>query len=374
MKIVYLSTLVAKNTGVPKKIHSALKAMRGLGHDIKFIPLGPLYGWDDQFKPFLLEGSESFLEVKQSTWIPRLRKMVILTKLLKKSGADVVFYRYYPSPLALISLVLSGIPFVTEHNTIEIDEIAKGGKRKDLRRERLLGWMIRAASKGFVAVTPEILNHQITRMGKNKRGIVVSNSTNLAEHPVYKTEVLKSCRLVLVANIEYWQGLDRIVGLLERLDSFNLFVIGDGRSMDAIQEMVKQKNLLGRIHFLGEMYGDELDKFICSCDIAISSLATHRKGILQACPLKTRHYLALGIPVVIGYEDIDLSAELPFIMRVPSDDSTIDNNAFEEFHNYVTSHPEICSEIRQFAEEHLSVNAKMSKLTAFLKEISENHF
>jgi hypothetical protein len=38
-------------------------------------------------------------------------------------------------------------------------------------------------------------------------------------------------------------------------------------------------------------------------DIAISSLAFHRSGLIEGCPLKTRDYLAWGLPTILGYKD-----------------------------------------------------------------------
>ena len=38
----------------------------------------------------------------------------------------------------------------------------------------------------------------------------------------------------------------------------------------------------------------------------------------EASPLKTREYLALGLPVVGGYRDTDLPVDSPVFLRVPN--------------------------------------------------------
>jgi len=369
MRIVYLSTLIARNTGVPKKIFSVLKSLSGLAHDVHFIPLGPLYGWDDQFKPFLLKGGEIFLEERQPTWLIRAKKIFILARLLKKSGAEVVFYRYSPSPLVLISLIMSGLPFVTEHNTKEIDEIINRGEAlTTLWKEKIFGNLIRLFAWGFITVTPEILKYQRTIAGTKKPGAVISNSIDLAEHPTYKMKLSQSNRIIFVANLEYWTGLDKAIELLEKLEDFHLYIVGDGRTMDSVRGLVRKKCLTDRIHFMGELYGMELDKFILSCDIALSTLAAYRKGLVQACPLKTRHYLALGLPIVVGYEDIDLVGDMPFVMKVPPDDTPIDVKEFEKFYHDILNVPDICLKARKYAEDHLSPQVKMSELVKFLEQ------
>ena len=58
---------------------------------------------------------------------------------------------------------------------------------------------------------------------------------------------------------------------------------------------------------LGELYK--------KMDIAIGTLALHRKKMEEASPLKVREYVAYGLPVIIGYIDIDLNNE-EFILNI----------------------------------------------------------
>ena len=63
---------------------------------------------------------------------------------------------------------------------------------------------------------------------------------------------------------------------------------------------------------------------LARADVAIGTLALHRKGMSEACALKTRQYLAYGLPVVLGHEDTDFSGADPwFLLRLPNTEANV---------------------------------------------------
>jgi hypothetical protein len=60
--------------------------------------------------------------------------------------------------------------------------------------------------------------------------------------------------------------------------------------------------------------------------IGIGTLALHRKNMEEACPLKTREYLANGLPVLIAYKDSDLSGKEEFVCQIPNREENITEN------------------------------------------------
>lgn len=47
----------------------------------------------------------------------------------------------------------------------------------------------------------------------------------------------------------------------------------------------------------------QIKEIAAGCDLGLTSFALFRKGMTQACTLKTREYLAMGLPVCSGHED-----------------------------------------------------------------------
>ena len=65
------------------------------------------------------------------------------------------------------------------------------------------------------------------------------------------------------------------------------------------------------------------EAILASSDVALGTLALHRKGMSEAAPLKVREYLLRGIPVVIGYDDPDLADRPWFVLQLPNTESNV---------------------------------------------------
>ena len=66
-------------------------------------------------------------------------------------------------------------------------------------------------------------------------------------------------------------------------------------------------------------------------DFAIGSLARHRSGIDKIKTLKNREYAARGIPFVYSETDGDFD-KMPYILKVPADESPIDIHRLIRFY------------------------------------------
>ena len=66
-------------------------------------------------------------------------------------------------------------------------------------------------------------------------------------------------------------------------------------------------------------------------DFAIGSLARHRSGIDKIKTLKNREYAARGIPFAYSETDEDFD-KMPYILKVPADESPIDIHRLIRFY------------------------------------------
>jgi len=91
------------------------------------------------------------------------------------------------------------------------------------------------------------------------------------------------------------------------------------------------------------------------CDFGIGSLARHRSRIDKIKTLKNREYAARGIPFVYSETDDDFE-NMPYILKVPADETPLDIEAIIRFSNSVHLSP---TWIRESIKETLSWQKQM---------------
>ena len=111
-----------------------------------------------------------------------------------------------------------------------------------------------------------------------------------------------------------WQGLE---GLLDRLAAstaeVELDVVG---SLSAEQERRCAKDQRVRVH--GLLDQGALRDVLAAATVGIAALRADGKGLTQACSLKVRDYLAAGVPVVSGHDDV-FPDGFPYYRRTGTD-------------------------------------------------------
>ncbi|WP_462428296.1 glycosyltransferase, partial [Fusobacterium varium] len=110
----------------------------------------------------------------------------------------------------------------------------------------------------------------------------------------------------------------------------------------------------------------ELDKIYNKMEVAVGSLGFSRIGLERGAPLKTREYIAKGLPIIIGYEDISLNSSIKFIDKVPNDESLFSIEKIIKWYKNLNMAPE---EIRKYAENNLSWDIQMKKVVESIKEL-----
>ncbi|MDD2250510.1 MAG: glycosyltransferase [Tissierellia bacterium] len=172
-------------------------------------------------------------------------------------------------------------------------------------------------------------------------------STPLRQKPQNKTQI----RLLGVAEIHSWHGFDRLIAGMANYFQlspsiqvyFDIVGYGDERIIESLKSMIKSYYLETFVTFHGPKFGKELDVFFNNSDIGVASLARHRSNITYIKTLKNREYAARGIPFI--YSEIDEDFEgMPYVMKVPADESPINIESLIEFYYKNTLDP---SEIRE---------------------------
>jgi hypothetical protein len=369
MKILFAMNIVGKKTGVPEKVHTMISTLESMGHSVKFLPLAEVEPENERvFEKYYF--TDKVTDLKKQKGFARI---FMIARMVRQSDIEIVYYRLDLTLSNIIGLFLSGKKIVTEHNTIESKEIASLRKKNDPATERYyfiekyFGFIFRQLTSGIVGVTDQILRHEQNIAITEKPGLVLTNSIDTGRYPRFKSNQKASKRIAFVGLAKLWQGIDKIYNLMgdPLMADFKLIIIGDA---DA-NELQCGRAVPENIEFCGPLFGEELITKLLSCDIAIGSLAVYRKGIQQACPIKVRLYLALGLPVMIGYDDPDLPSGVSFVFSVPNNDEKISAKEFVEFYNKVTSVAELNLSIRKFATDNLDTKVKMKELVSFFEQV-----
>ena len=103
-------------------------------------------------------------------------------------------------------------------------------------------------------------------------------------------------------------------------------------------QVVEQHNLTELVLFHGHWFGKDLDNLFDECQLGIGSLARHRSGITHLRSLKNREYAARGIPFIYSEIDDDFE-DMPYIMKVPTDESNINVSKVIDFYKSITISP-----------------------------------
>lgn len=184
--------------------------------------------------------------------------------------------------------------------------------------------------------------------------------------------------IICVSTFEFWHGYDRLFeGLAKyyQLPSLEikifLHVVGDGWQREKYESIVKDKGLEEYVFFYGMLYGDELDKVYDKCELACASLGLHRIGVEVGSFLKTREYLAKGMPMLLGCKIDVLDDDYKYSYRFPANDEAIDFNEVINFYKKVycgnESRQEVIDNIRRFAENTVDLSVTMKEITNYIQ-------
>jgi len=91
-----------------------------------------------------------------------------------------------------------------------------------------------------------------------------------------------------------------------------------------------------------------------AADVGVGALALERKNMREAQPIKTRHYLGSGLPVIIGYQDTLLDESSPGVFYAHDTAELIGClQSLKDARNHLRD-PIYRKKIRAFALERLS--------------------
>lgn len=172
--------------------------------------------------------------------------------------------------------------------------------------------------------------------------------------------------MLTVSTMQFWHGYDRLIrGLREYYDKKEhdsevyLEMIGDGPERKNWESLTKELNLEKYVRFHGAKSGQGLTDGFNQCDLAVSSLGLHRLELEAVMPLKTREYIARGIPAIYTGRDLSLPKDLVFVKEIAADETPVNINEILDFYKKANEDKDLIQTMRNFAQENLTWKKQM---------------
>lgn len=207
---------------------------------------------------------------------------------------------------------------------------------------------------------------------KATNGIDVS-TVRRRQHDAKKRDQLD---LIAVATMTLQHGYDRVLqGMADyyRGDPSRrviLHLVGEGQELARYRAVTRRNDLEPYVVFHGLQTGATLDALYDHCDIGLIAFGMYRIGARSVSALKSREYLARGIPMIGGCpEDIFVDADFPYYLEFPNDDTAIPiTEVLRFFDRTVASAPgdEVTEQMRQFALSHCDMSVAMAPVLEYL--------
>jgi hypothetical protein len=305
--------------GVVRKIRAQTNAWRRFGAEVEVFCLSSESARDVRTPP--LQGTHFLYS---GPYARRARATVKLDTVVRRWHPDVVYLRYslfLPPPVRL----MRAAPTVVEINS---DDRAEYLHRPHLLRlyNAFNRWVLLRRADGLACITAELAG-RVAPGGASLPTAQITNGISLDEGDVLAPAGNARPRLVFLGGApEPWHGLDKITWLASALPEFDFDVIG------APGEQTRPL-LPPNVRFHAFCERPEYEAILARSDVALGTLALHRKRMAVAAPLKVREYLLRGLPVVIGYEDPDLVDRPWFVLQLPNTENNVRDSvdAIREF-------------------------------------------
>lgn len=222
----------------------------------------------------------------------------------QEDEVDVFLLRYYVhDPFQLKFITECKKPVCLVHHTLEVPELASpngiGAKARSYF-DLVLGKHAIQRSSITIGVTNEIISYEKLRANQpDKLSILYPNGITCQPQILIDRRQSIPELLFVAGTFAPWHGLDLLLKTLKNNETpFILHLVGNLSSDDLL---VAEND--SRIVLHGHKTHQEINLIAESCWLGISSFALHRIGMKEACTLKVREYLMLGLPVYAGYKE-----------------------------------------------------------------------
>jgi len=339
-------------SGVVQKILQQSQKWIDAGHTVYLISTKTLSVYDQNKEIIFQEKSLKISFGRVGTAMKLLHSSIVINKLLKQIKFDILYMRYRLY-MPFFTKVLKKYKVIMEINSDDTLEYKLHSKITHLYNKFTRDMVLKYID-GFVSVSDELktrfeyLNNPIE---------VIANGINTSLYDIVKHQNKKFHLVFIGTPNQPWHGLNKIIDMAHYFKEYQFNIIGtDGVDIDNIK-------------YFGYLNQDESTKIIQKCDIGIGTLSLYKTGLTEASPLKTRQYLACGIPMIYGYKDTDLNDDTSFSLQLENTKDNLDYKKIKDFIDKTVNKYEIKEEARKFSKEILDYSVKEKRRLEFFKKV-----
>lgn len=194
--------------------------------------------------------------------------------------------------------------------------------------------------------------------------------------PIEFDETSKQINFITVAGTLWWQGYERVLKGISKYRAENpkseykfkfTLVGGDKKEMADFRNLIDSLSLNDCVDCVGFKSGKELNLEYTKANIGISTLGCYKRGLVYCSSLKSREYMALGLPFIYAYEDKMIENKL-FAKKYPNDDSIIDMNSIIDFYESIAKDKSVLNDEIKLAKATFDWNVIMKNILDFANQ------
>lgn len=373
-KILYITRYsIHQEFNLKSKFDGQLNAFKNLGFDTYFI------GFDEK-NFYLINGDEKTIIGKTHFGFPSylhtlfyndLHKAAI--KAINSIDFDYVYWRAAPiwgSSCKLAKVIKdNGIDFIYEIPTFSTNQEA------DMN---LLRKLYTAYSKNKKEKFSQYVDYYVV-IGEDAKGtykgkpaINIENGIDVNSLKARTPNNEDTIHILALASMCYWHGYDRLIKSLAQYTGEHKVVIhmvggNDGGCLGEWKQLATDLKLDDKVIFHNSMFGAQLDDIVDLCDLGAASLG--RKDFKVISELKTREYIARGLPFIMAVDDVVLSKlEEKYWIKISNDDAIPDMAKIIEFALEMRDRENLIEDMRKIASDKLSWDAQYKKLFDYIEK------
>jgi glycosyltransferase involved in cell wall biosynthesis len=321
MRIAYISLHWPRTltNSVGKKILRTMNAWQASGHETRLFMHTLMCEPTEELLPgevFVYHAGNKLQVELSRVWAARR-----LVEAVYSYHPDIIYFRYgmYVFPIHDLAGVAPVIEDVTTNDLIQHQEL---GRVYTIYNRLTRGILLRRVN-GLVAISHELARSAAFAPYKIPTSII-ANGIDLENFEAFPAPANAIPRLAFIGTPTVGfaaHGIDKLVTLAGLCPDLRFDVIG-------YEGFSGTHPLPENITFHGFMPPDLYLPLLANSDAAISSLAFHRVGMQEQSPLKSREYLAVGLPMVVPYIDTDLDdLDCDFLLKIPNCEDNVQTHA-----------------------------------------------
>ena len=373
-KLLYITRYsIHQDFNLKAKFDGQLNAFRNLGFDTYFI------GFDQRYF-YLVNGDKKTIVGKTHFGIPSYLHTAFYNDLHKAAikainlvDFDFVYWRSAPIWKSSCKLgkvikdngasLIYEIPTFSTNREADMSLLRKlytlfTKRKRDKFNERYVDYYV-------------VIGEEAGGVYNGKPAINIENGVDVnslkARSPKKDDDEI---HILALASMCYWHGYDRLIKSLSQYTGKQKVIIhmvggNDGGCLGEWKQLASDLKLNDKVIFHNSMFGKQLDDIVDLCDLGAASLG--RKDFKFISELKTREYIARGLPFIMAVDDMVLSKlEQKYWIKISNDDAIPDMSKIIEFALEMRNKENLIDDMRKLACDILSWEAQYKKLFNYI--------